>query len=186
MVLTTRFKVLMAVAAAVGVYIVVTAPDPEGKVAAVTATERPVREGAAPVAVTSRKPSQGSPDRSGSLFRRLARRVTDAQAAQALFGEHSWFVAPPPPPPPPPAPPVAEAPPPPPSAPPLPFSVMGSYTPLGGSAVYFLIRGDRVFDVHVGDTLDNTYSVDGAANGQLTLTYKPLNIQQSLAIGDSK
>jgi hypothetical protein len=43
-----------------------------------------------------------------------------------------------------------------------------------------------VFDVHIGDTIDNTYSVDGVANGVLTLTYKPLNIQQTLAIGDSQ
>jgi hypothetical protein len=63
---------------------------------------------------------------------------------------------------------------------------MGSSARAGEGTVYFLIRGDRVFDVHVGDTIDNTYSVDGAANGQLTLTYTPLNIQQSLAIGDSK
>jgi hypothetical protein len=76
--------------------------------------------------------------------------------------------------------------PPPPSAPPLPFAAMGSYARGTDSTVYFLTRGDRVFDVRVGDTIDNLYSVDGAENGQLKLTYKPLNIQQSLAIGDSK
>jgi hypothetical protein len=81
---------------------------------------------------------------------------------------------------------VAPPPPPPPTAPPLPFTVMGSYARAGTPTVYFLTRGDRVFDVHVGDTIDNTYSVDGAANGLLTLTYKPLNIQQTLAVGGSQ
>jgi hypothetical protein len=63
---------------------------------------------------------------------------------------------------------------------------MGSYAHPGDATVYFLTRGDRVFDVHVGDTIDGTYSVDGAANGQLQLTYKPLNIQQTLPLGDSQ
>ena len=39
-------------------------------------------------------------------------------------------------------------------------------------------------DVKVGDTLDNTYSVDGVKSGRLLLTYMPLKIQQSLAVGD--
>ena len=63
---------------------------------------------------------------------------------------------------------------------------MGSYARPGDATVYFLTRDDRVFDVHVGDTIDNTYSVDGVANGQLLLTYKPLNIQQTLPLGDAK
>jgi hypothetical protein len=63
---------------------------------------------------------------------------------------------------------------------------MGRYAHPGDATVYFLTRDDRVFDVHIGDTIDNIYSVDGVANGQLLLTYKPLNIQQSLALGDSQ
>jgi len=76
--------------------------------------------------------------------------------------------------------------PPPPTAPPLPFTVMGSYARPGEATVFFFTRGDRVFDVHVGDTIDNIYSVDRFANGQLTLTYKPLNIQQTLPVGDTQ
>ena len=63
---------------------------------------------------------------------------------------------------------------------------MGSYAQPGGATVYFLTHGERVFDVHVGDTIDGTYSVDGAANGQLQLTYKPMNIRQSLPLGASQ
>jgi hypothetical protein len=63
---------------------------------------------------------------------------------------------------------------------------MGSYAPQGEAPVVFLTRGDVVYDVHVGDTLENTYSVDKLEGGQLYLTYKPLNIQQQLSAGGSQ
>ncbi len=106
-------------------------------------------------------------------------RVADASKADALFGAKSWYVPPPPayvPPPPPP-------PPPPPTAPPLPFVFLGSYTPSGDVTVYFLTRGDRVYDVKVGDTVDGIYQIESAKGGQLTFNYKPLNQRQTLATG---
>ncbi len=106
-------------------------------------------------------------------------RVADASKSDALFGAHSWYVPPPPayvPPPPPP-------PPPPPTAPPLPFVFLGSYTPSGDVTVYFLTRGDRVYDVKVGDTVDGIYQIESAKGGQLTFNYKPLNQRQTLATG---
>jgi hypothetical protein len=111
----------------------------------------------------------------------VAHRVADATASGSLFAAHSWYV---PPPPPPPAP-VVTAPvvPPKPTAPPLPFSFMGSYTPNGSPEVFFLTNGDKVYDVHVGDTIDNTYTIDSFNNGQLVFTYKPLNQQQQLSTG---
>ncbi|MEP6886271.1 MAG: hypothetical protein ABJC66_16100 [Gammaproteobacteria bacterium] len=111
---------------------------------------------------------------------RMSDRIVKDAAAASLFSPHSWFVAPPPPPPPPPAAPAA---PPVPTAPPLPFVFMGSYK-AQGAKTYFLTAGDRVYDVKIGDTLDNTYSVDGVKAGQLMLTYMPLKIQQSLAVGE--
>ncbi len=51
--------------------------------------------------------------------------------------------------------------------------------------MYFLVRDDRVYDAKPGDTLDGTYSFDRVENGQLVFTYKPLNIQQTLAAGGS-
>lgn len=107
-------------------------------------------------------------------------RVADASQANAMFATHSWYVAPPPPayvPPPPPPPP------PPPTAPPLPFLFLGSYTPSGDATVFFLTRGDRVYDVKVGDTVDGIYLVEAAKGGQLTFLYKPLNQRQTLATG---
>jgi hypothetical protein len=110
---------------------------------------------------------------------RMSDRIVKDTTAAALFSPHSWYVAPPAPPP---APVVAQ-PPPVPTAPPLPFAFMGSYR-ADGTATYFLTAGDRVYDVKIGDTLDNTYSVDGVKSGQLLFTYMPLKIQQSLAVGD--
>jgi hypothetical protein len=109
-----------------------------------------------------------------------ADRVVKDTVASALFTVQSWYVAPPAPPP---APVVVQAPPPP-SAPPLPFAFMGSYKSEDGSATYFLTSGDRVYDVKIGDTVDNTYSIDGVNSGQLLLTYMPLKIQQTLAVGE--
>ncbi len=111
----------------------------------------------------------------------LAHRVAEQTAAGALFATHSWYVPPPAPPPPT----VAAEPvePPKPVAPPLPFTYMGSYAPSGAKPVFFLTQGDRVYDVHIGDTLDNTYTVDAFTNGALVFTYKPLNQQQQLTTG---
>ena len=98
------------------------------------------------------------------------------------FSPHSWYVAPPPPPPAPRGVPRAAA-----AADRAAAAVrVHGQLQRGDGAVqtYFLTAGDRVYDVKVGDTLDNTYSVDGVKSGQLLLTYMPLKIQQSLAVGD--
>ena len=172
MVFTTRLKVLCAAAAAVGVYILASSPD---------SSTTPVTTAAVPGAKAHPKAVAVRRDTESSLTR-LAHRVTQSKAVESLFHIQSWYVAPPAPPPAP----VVVIKPPPPTAPPLPFTVMGRYAHPGDATVYFLTRDDRVFDVHIGDTIDNIYSVDSAANGQLLLTYKPLNIQQSLPLGDSQ
>ncbi len=100
-----------------------------------------------------------------------------AKVGNDLFSSHSWYVAPPPPPPPPP--PAAVVP----TAPPLPYTFLGSYVKSGDKPVYFLVRGDRVFDVRPGDTLENTYAVGNASRGQLQLTYLPLQQDQWLSVG---
>jgi hypothetical protein len=112
---------------------------------------------------------------------RLAERIVKDTAAGALFAAQSWYVAPPPPPP---SAPASNQPPPAPTAPPLPFVFMGSYKSEDGGSTYFLTAGDRVYDVKVGDNLDNTYSVDSVKSGQMLLTYMPLKIQQSLSVGE--
>jgi len=184
MALTGRFKVLLAVAIAVVAYVVMTKPDePVASAAAPAAHTRSAAagttgQGSAQKAGTRNVSSAGSDD-SARLYAQLAHRVSEDESSGSLFKSTSWYT---PPPPPPPVAVVAVAPPPP-TAPPVPFSVMGSYSRPGERKTYFLTRGDRVFDVHVGDTIDNTYSVDGESSGQLRLTYKPLNIQQTLPLG---
>jgi hypothetical protein len=170
-----RLKVMVALAVVIGGYVVATSGDDAG----VEPAQRP--RAAAGAAARSAAAADGAVvgPAAGALLARLGRRVSDGAASDALFARHSWYVAPPAPPPAP----VVAAPPPVPTAPPLPFGIMGSYARPGDATVYFLTRQDRVFDVHVGDTIDGTYKVASAGNGQLVLTYLPLDIQQTLAIG---
>jgi hypothetical protein len=109
----------------------------------------------------------------------LPQRVLAGAARVDLFASHSWYVPPPPPPP-------QQAEPMEPVAPPLPYELIGSYAHDGEPTVFFLSRDDRVFDVHIGDILENTYSVDAQANGQLQLTYLPLKTRQTLNLGGSQ
>jgi hypothetical protein len=172
--LTKRSKWLIAAAALVAGYVILGPKDPDA-----------VQPARADAAAAAHAPRAGAPRPvSASLARSLlalAHRVADETSSGSLFAVHSWYV---PPPPPPPAP-VVSAPvePPVPTAPPLPFQYIGSFTPDGQPPVFFLTNGDRVYDVHVGDTLENTYDVDSFSNGQLVLVYKPLNIKQQLNVG---
>ncbi|HJX19181.1 MAG TPA: hypothetical protein VJ437_13455 [Acidiferrobacterales bacterium] len=95
-----------------------------------------------------------------------------------VLGSKTWYVPPPPPKP------LPPPPPPPPEAPPLPFVYMGKLQEGGGHLVFFLVKGDRVYTVRAGDVIDATYKVEGVSGGKLTLTYLPLNIQQTLTVGD--
>jgi hypothetical protein len=171
--LTTRGKWLSAIAAAVGAWVFFGPKDTDSVEVSRSAAHPAARTAAAAGSATAPRSLPG-------LLQALAQRVADPAAAPALFASHSWYV---PPPPPPPAP-VVTAPvePPKPVAPPLPYKLIGSYTPDGEKTVFFLSAGDKVFDVHVGETLDNTYSIDSYSNGQLVLTYKPLNEKQQLQL----
>jgi hypothetical protein len=183
--ITLRTKALIGIAVVCAGYIVLM-PDASQTIEPTHATSSPSHgAGASRTAtpdVRAIHPAQAgrkSPVMNASFFGPSDRIVKDTAAA-SLFSPHSWYVAPPPPPPAP----VVYQPPPAPTAPPLPFAFIGSFRTDGGGAIYYLTAGDRVYDVKVGDTLDNTYSVDGVKSGQLLLTYMPLKIQQSIAVGD--
>ena len=109
-----------------------------------------------------------------SLFQRGA----NAGETGNAFESKSWYVPPPPPPP------AKPLPPPPPTAPPLPFTYLGRYDDLA-KPVIFLVRGDRVLLVSAGDVIEGTYRVDGIVGTALGLTYLPLNIRQTLDIGNA-
>lgn len=90
-----------------------------------------------------------------------------------LFPPQSWK------PPPPPPPPVLRMPPP--SPPPMPFRYMGRWTEPQGMVV-FLTQGENVFLVRKGDTLSGVWRVDDISQGQMDMTYLPMNKQQTLRI----
>jgi hypothetical protein len=113
---------------------------------------------------------------------KLGKRAQTEHKTVDIFKGKSWYVAPPkpkavPPPPPPP--------PPPPTAPPMPYAYMGSYLGKDGRMIIFLTKGDQVYSVSPGDVLEGKYRVEGIASGQLVLIYLPLNIQQSISIGEA-
>jgi hypothetical protein len=94
------------------------------------------------------------------------------------FATRTWYVPPPPPPP------VALAPPPKPVAPPLPFSYMGRYDEPEKPTVIMLVKGDRLYTVAVGDSIDGTYRVERVEDGVVEMTYLPLQEKQQLATGN--
>lgn len=79
---------------------------------------------------------------------------------------------------------VQSPPPSPPAAPPLPFEFIGRLDDSIRLRI-FLLHGDRVHTVEVGDVIDGTYRIEKIAAGELTLVYLPLNQTQLLSVGDS-
>lgn len=69
-----------------------------------------------------------------------------------------------------------------PVAPPLPFRYVGQLEDGDGKVTIYLARGDDVHTVRVGDLLAEQYRLDAMDNGQIILTYLPMNQQQMLAI----
>jgi len=96
----------------------------------------------------------------------------DAAPAANLFPSQTWT------PPPPAASQQASAP----VAPPLPFSFGGRYVEAGQTMV-FLLEGERVHSVRVGDTINAAYRIDAIEATAVQLTYLPLNTRQSLPTG---
>jgi hypothetical protein len=82
--------------------------------------------------------------------------------------------------------PVVEAPPPPPPpvpTPPFPFKYTGSHRQESGQTTYFLTKGNQLYTVEVGEILDQVYSIDSEEEGQLTVTYLPLERTQTISTG---
>jgi hypothetical protein len=136
-------------------------------------------ENVQPAAALKQEPA--TTDRSSQASRLLPVRAPNKGVRADLFSGHSWYT----PPPPRPEPvrntaPVIRTP----TAPPLPFEYIGRYEQAGAGTLYYLVKGDRVYDVKIGDVIDNTYSVEKVANGQLFFTYLPLNSSQGLRLGD--
>lgn len=105
-----------------------------------------------------------------------------SQSPADLFAVHSWYVAParqpvaftPV------APPVPAAP----VSPPLPYAFLGKLDDSQRVRV-FLLRGETIFTVSVGDVIEGTYRVERISGTEMTLVYLPLNSTQSLSVGSS-
>jgi hypothetical protein len=120
-------------------------------------------------------------------------RAKSRRSSLELFAPRSFYTAPPratSPPPRSPAPVVAAKPaarpaPPPPTAPPLPFKYMGMVRDDPGQPTFFLVKGDELYNVRVGEVIDGMYRIDSIAGSSLRLVYLPLDIAQILPMGDS-
>ena len=177
--LQKRESLLLAVLPVIAVLSAVADSGQENKAVPVEqAAAAPVEQAAAaPVSATDDK-SAGD---SVALGLPQPQRGDSADEPSDLFAAKSWYVPPPPPPPPPQAKP---APPPRPTAPPLPFAYLGSYQE-SATHVIFLVRGDRILTVSIGEVIEGTYRVNGITGSTLSLTYLPLNVVQSLNIGSA-
>jgi len=102
--------------------------------------------------------------------------------AGGLFSAHSWRVAPPPAPAPAWTPPPPVAAPPPAVAPALPFEFIGKMDDERRLRV-FLLRGEKIYTVTVGEVIDGTYRIERIADSEMVLTYLPLNVRQTLSVG---
>ena len=114
---------------------------------------------------------------------KLERRASPKEVVD-VFAIRSWYTPPPPPPPLPPPVVIAPEPPPAPVVPSLPFTYIGKFQEESGRLVIYLAQGDKVHSVGVGDAVENSYKVDSIEGGIMTLTYLPLNIKQTLSLGD--
>lgn len=102
--------------------------------------------------------------------------ATDVDAADIvdIFAVRTW--APPPP--------VVVQAPPPPQAPPLPFRLLGQIDDGPEGRAFVLAQGDRVLNVSPGTTIDERYRLEKFESGQLHFLYLPLNLRQTLPVGN--
>jgi len=121
-------------------------------------------------------PTSAGADRiDGIALERLKRARMNVKKVD-IFSAKSWYVPPPP---------AAPLPPAPPTAPPLPFTFLGKMLESEGKLTIVLAGDNRVYLVSEGDTINDTYSVDGVEEGKLALTYLPLQIKQYINIGEA-
>src|SRR5207247_9624185 len=75
-------------------------------------------------------------------------------------------------------------PPPAPAAPPMPYRYAGKLVQ-GGHQSVLLAKGDMLFQVNEGETLDGAYRVESIGETQVTLTYLPLAHEERIAVDSS-
>ena len=115
-----------------------------------------------------------SPEPSAEILVDKLKRPALPEKARDMFAAKSWYV-------PPPESKIRPAP----VAPPLPFTFIGKMLEDGKSSTVFLERQNRIFLVREGDAIDTNYRVDTIKAPVMTLTYLPLDIKQTVQIGEA-
>lgn len=128
--------------------------------------------GAAPEAAVAMPPDDGVPAGAGEFALRSADREP---AIRDLFAATTWQL--------PQQAAAAPLPPPVPMAPSMPFVYLGKMIHAGEVTV-FLAFQDRNFAVKEGEVVDGSYRIDSIKGPVMTMTYLPLETQQTLHIGD--
>jgi hypothetical protein len=120
--------------------------------------------------VVTAQGSAGAPRRANDSLQ-----LPDGRALGRARGE--LFGAPPPPPQPKPAAPVVEAP----VAPPLPYRFAGKVRK-GSEEEVLLSKGEVVFPIKAGETLDGAYKVESVGAHSVELVYLPLGTRERVAV----
>ena len=104
------------------------------------------------------------------------KRPAFSETVKDMFPSKSWFVPPP----------QAKivTPHPVPTVPPFTYQYIGKMIEDGNRSAVFLENKSRIFVVHSGDTIESKYRVDVIEPPVMTLTYLPLNIKQTVQIGE--
>jgi hypothetical protein len=118
-----------------------------------------------------RAASQGGQDPAAPQVKdpTIPERSTLGRIAQDPFSAHSWL--------PPSRPSAAAVPPPPPVAPPLPFRFAGQFYRDTGAEVY-LAKGEEIFPVKEGDTLEGQYKVESVTASEVRFLHLPSGTSQ--------
>lgn len=168
----TRKVVLFAILSGVGAYVAFDSVEdwsPAQKKAAVPARLETAKQTAAG--------AQGTAPEAGGRRWVLPERTPLGEPRAELFGPHSWQ---------PPVPRIASAPPAPsvPSVPPMPYRYAGKLVQ-GDRLSVLLSKGDTVFPIQQGETLDGAYRVESIGETQITLIYLPLRHKVSIPVVSS-
>ena len=118
------------------------------------------------------------PEKSASLLVDQLKRPALPEVVRDMFPSKSWYVPPPPPK-------VVAGPPLVPTAPPFTYKYIGKMIEEQNVSTVFLENKNRIFIVRAGDTIDNQYRVETIDPPDMMLTYLPLDIKQTVQIGEA-
>jgi len=102
------------------------------------------------------------------------RRPAMPEEVKDMFTVKSWYVPPPPPK-------IVPLP----VAPPFSYAYIGKMFEMGDRPAVFLEKQKRIFIVREGDAIDRIYRIDSIVPPVMTLTYLPLDIKQTVQIGEA-